>query len=79
MNMARGLYFSGYQEGFEVTNSCQSAIQIQENPGRKVGMGNAVIAGEKTEEVKSKTDPVRVMAAAINRGERFVSAYPFTY
>jgi hypothetical protein len=30
-------------------------------------MGNAVIAGEKTEEVKSKTDPVRVMDGEINR------------
>jgi hypothetical protein len=51
------------------------------NPGkpRKMGMGNAVIAGKKTEEVKSKTDPIRVMNVAINRGERFVSAYPFTY
>jgi hypothetical protein len=48
------------------------------NPGKEVGMGNAAIAGEKTEEVKSKTDPVRVMDVAINRGERFVSAYPFT-
>jgi hypothetical protein len=47
------------------------------NPGKEVGMGNAVIAGEKTEEVKSKTAPVRVMGMAINRGERFVSAYPF--
>ena len=45
----------------------------------KVGMGNAVLAGEKAEEVKSKTDPVRVMDAAINRGERFVHAYPFIY
>ena len=42
-------------------------------------MGNAVIARDKTEEVKSKTDPVRVMDMAINRGERFVSAYPFPY
>jgi hypothetical protein len=50
-----------------------------ENPGREVGMGNAVIAGEKKEEVKNKTDPVRVMNVAINRGERFVSAYPFPY
>jgi hypothetical protein len=29
-------------------------ILIQENPGREVGMGNAVITGEKKEEVKSK-------------------------
>jgi hypothetical protein len=42
-------------------------------------MGNAAIVGEKTEEVKSKTDPVRVMDVAINRGEGFVSAYPFIY
>jgi hypothetical protein len=42
-------------------------------------MGNEVIAGEKTEDVKSKTDPVRVMDVAINRSERFVSAYPFPY
>jgi len=42
-------------------------------------MGNAVIAGEKTEEVKSKTGPGRVMDGAINRGERFVSPYPFPY
>jgi hypothetical protein len=40
-------------------------------------MGIAVIVGEKKEEVKSKTDPVRVMDVAINRGERFVSAHPF--
>jgi hypothetical protein len=51
------------------------------NPGRprKMGMANEVIAGKKTEEVKSKTDPLRVMDVAINRGERFVSTYPFTY
>jgi hypothetical protein len=42
-------------------------------------MGNAVVAGEKAEEVKSNTDPVRVMDVAINRGERSESAYPFTY
>ncbi len=42
-------------------------------------MADGVIAGEKMEEVKSKTDPVRVMGVAINRGKRFVSAYPFTY
>jgi hypothetical protein len=51
------------------------------NPGRprKMGMGNAVIAGKKTEEVGSQTDPMRVMDGAINRGERIVSAYAFTY
>ena len=48
-------------------------------PGREVGMGNGVVAGEKTEGIRSKTDPVRVMGGAIKRGERFVSAYPFTY
>ena len=42
-------------------------------------MDNVVIAGEKAEEAKSKTDPVRAMDGAINRGERFVSAYPFTH
>jgi hypothetical protein len=70
---------SRYQESFEVTKSFQSEILIQGNPGRKVGMDNAVIAGEKTEEAKSKTDPVRVMDVAINRSARFVSACPFTY
>jgi hypothetical protein len=54
-------------------------IRIQKNPGKEVGMGNAVIPGEKTEEVKSKPDPVPVMDVAINRDEKFVSAYPFTY
>jgi len=39
-------------------------------------MGNAV-AGEKTEEVKSKTDPAGVTDVAINRGERFVNVYSF--
>ena len=39
-------------------------------------MESAVIAGEKTEEVESKTDPVRVTGAAVNRGERFMSAFP---
>ena len=48
-------------------------------PGREVGMGNGVVAGEKTEGIRSKTDPVRVMGGAIKRGERFVSAYPFPY
>jgi hypothetical protein len=48
-------------------------------PWKEGSMGNAVIAGGKKEEVKSKTDPVRVMDGAINQGERFVSAYPFTY
>jgi hypothetical protein len=42
-------------------------------------MGNAVIAGGKMEEVKSNADQVRVMDVTINRGERFVSAYSFTY
>ncbi len=42
-------------------------------------MSNVVISGEKTEVVKNKTDPVRVMDVAINRGERFVNAYPFTH
>jgi hypothetical protein len=42
-------------------------------------MGNAVIAGEKTEEVQSKTDPVGVMDVAKTRGERIMSAYPFPY
>jgi hypothetical protein len=42
-------------------------------------MGNAVIAGEKTEEVKSKTNPARVIGVGIKRGERFLSAYPFPY
>ena len=42
-----------------------------------MSISNAVIAGEKTEEVKSKNDPVRVMDVAINRSERFVSAHPF--
>jgi len=37
------------------------------NPGKEVGMGNAVIAGEKAEEVKSKIDPGGVMDVAINR------------
>ena len=49
------------------------------NPGKEVGMGNAVIAGEKTEEVQSKTDPVGVMDVAKTRGERIMSAYPFPY
>lgn len=49
---------------------------MHENPGREVGMGNAVIAGEKTQEVKGKTDPVHVRDVGINRDERFVSAYP---
>ena len=42
-------------------------------------MGNAVIAGEKTGEVRSKTDPVPVTGAAVNRSERFMSAFPFPY
>jgi len=41
-------------------------------------MGNAATAGEKMEEVKKKTDPVRVLDVAISRGERFVNAAPFT-
>jgi hypothetical protein len=50
------------------------------NPGKprkECGYGRAVIAGEKTEEVKSKIDPVCVMDVAINRGERLMSVYPF--
>jgi hypothetical protein len=42
-------------------------------------MGNAVTVEEKTEEVKSKTAPVRCKDVAINRSERFGNAYPFTY
>jgi hypothetical protein len=49
------------------------------NPGKEVGMGNAVIAGEKAEEVKSKIDPVGVMDVAISRGERIRRVYPFSY
>lgn len=45
----------------------------------KAGMGNMVLSEEKTEEVKSKTDPVRVMDAAINPGERSGIAYSFIY
>ena len=41
-------------------------------------MGNAVIAGKKTEEVKSKTDPMRVMDGAISRGERFALTLSLT-
>ncbi|MGD0627386.1 MAG: hypothetical protein ABSB32_22130 [Thermodesulfobacteriota bacterium] len=40
-------------------------------------MGGAVIAGEKTEEVKSKIDPVCVTDVAIDQGERLMSVYPF--
>lgn len=42
-------------------------------------IGKATIAGEKTEEVKRKFDPVLVVDMAKSPGERFVSANPFTY
>ncbi len=41
--------------------------------------GQRVIVGGKMEEVRSNADQVCVMEVALNRGERFVSAYPFTY
>ena len=41
-------------------------------------MSNAVIAVEKTEEVKKGIDSVSVMDVAISRDNRFVSAYPET-
>jgi len=51
------------------------------NPGKPtkgVGMGNTVIAAKKTEEVKSKTDPMRVRDGATSRGERFVLTLSLT-
>ena len=41
-------------------------------------MGTAGMAGKKTEEIKSKTDPTRIPDGAISQDERFVSAFPFT-
>ena len=41
-------------------------------------MSNATSTGEKMEEVKNKTDPVRVLDVAISWRERFVNAAPFT-
>jgi len=40
-------------------------------------MDNTAIPGEKTEEVKSKSDPVGLMSVATNQGERIMNPYPF--